>query len=86
MSTHWGWQPVPLGHPGKNWGKINVPTVTKMGNERMNVPNKPGTPRRPPRSEAEAEFSRESISLPAGRLAPGKKTLLDWQPWRKIMV
>jgi hypothetical protein len=46
-----------LGHPGKNWGKINVPTVTKMGTGRMNIPNKPGTPKRPLRLEAEAKWS-----------------------------
>jgi hypothetical protein len=41
----------------------------------MNVPNSPRTPRSIPRSEAEVEMLKESISLLRGEGAPRKKTL-----------
>jgi hypothetical protein len=58
---------------GRNWGKINMPTVVRKGTGRINVPNRSGTPKRPPRSEAEAKFLKENISLPAGEPASGGK-------------
>jgi hypothetical protein len=57
---------------GRNWGEINVPTVIRKGNGRMNVPNRTGTPRRPPRPEAEARLLKENISPPTGEPVPGR--------------
>jgi hypothetical protein len=45
--------PQDIPTPGKNWGKTNVPTVIRKGTGRMTVPNRPGTPKRLPRLEAE---------------------------------
>jgi hypothetical protein len=61
-----------------------MPIVTRMGTGRMNVPNRPQTPRRPLRPEAEAKMSRESITPPTGKQVPRRKTLSDWQPWKAI--
>jgi hypothetical protein len=47
--------------------------VVRMDTGRMNIPNRPGTPKRPPRPEAEAELSRESISPPMGKPPLGGK-------------
>jgi hypothetical protein len=58
---------------GRNWGEINVPTVTSKCTGRMNVPNGTRTSRRPLRPEAEVKLSRESISLAMGRLFLGGK-------------
>jgi hypothetical protein len=61
-----------------------VPTVNRKGTIRMNVPNRPGTPKRPPRPEAEARLSKENISPPTGEPVPGRKTLLIWKAWKAI--
>jgi hypothetical protein len=61
-----------------------VPTVVRNSTGRMNVPSGPGTPKRPPRPEAEARMSKENSSPPTGELAPGRKTLLDWQAWKAM--
>jgi hypothetical protein len=66
---------------GRNWGKINVPTVIRKGIGRMNVPSVPGTPRNHSRLEPEARSSKEKISPPAGEPA-GRKTLSVWQAWK----
>jgi hypothetical protein len=44
----------------------------------MNIPNVPGTTRRPPRPEAEAEELKESIDLLMRETALGKKTSSGW--------
>jgi hypothetical protein len=57
-----------------------VSIVVRKGTEKMNAPNDPGTPRRPPpRSEAEAKLLKESISQLRGRADPERKTLLGWK-------
>jgi hypothetical protein len=43
-----------------------VPTVIRNGTGRMNFPNGPGTPKRPPRTEVEARLSKENFSLSSG--------------------
>jgi hypothetical protein len=42
-------------------------------------PNGPGTPRRAPRPEAEAELLKESISQLREKVVPGRKTSSGWQ-------
>jgi hypothetical protein len=69
---------------GRNWVKINVPTVVRKGNGRINVPSESGTPKRSPRLEAEARLSNKSISPPTGEPAPGRKTLSVWQAWKAM--
>jgi hypothetical protein len=69
---------------GRNWGEINVPTIFRKGIGRMNVPNRPGTPKRPPRLEAEARSLKANISPPTGEPAPKRKTLLLWQAWKDM--
>jgi hypothetical protein len=36
------------------------------------------------RLEAEADLLRENISSTVGKSVPGRKTLLDYQPWKEI--
>jgi hypothetical protein len=55
-----------------------VPTVIRKDTEKINVSNTPGTPRRPPRPEAEVKLLKESINLLRGEAAPEKKTSSDW--------
>jgi hypothetical protein len=62
---------------GRNYSKINLLTVVRKGTGRMNVPNRPGTPKRPPRPEAKARLLRESISPPEGEPAPWRKAWSD---------
>jgi hypothetical protein len=61
-----------------------VLTAIKKDTGKMNVPNGPGTLRRPPRPEAEAKLLKESISLLRGEAAPGRKNSLDWPLLRII--
>jgi hypothetical protein len=61
-----------------------VPTVIRKGTGRMNVPNGPGTPKRPPRPEAEARLSKKNISPPAREPATGRKMLSVWQAWKAM--
>jgi hypothetical protein len=50
----------------------------------MNIPNGPGTSKRPSGPEAEARLLRENISLPAVEPDPGTKTLSDQQVWKAM--
>jgi hypothetical protein len=69
----------------RNQGEINVPTVIKKGTGKMNVPNRPGTPKRPPRLEAEAKLLKENISPPTtGKPVSGRIILSVWQAWKAI--
>jgi hypothetical protein len=61
-----------------------VLTVVRKDIGRMNVPSRPGIPKKPSRLEAEARLLKENISLPAGEPAPGRKTLLFWQAWKAM--
>jgi hypothetical protein len=54
----------------RNQGKINVPTIVRKGTGRMNVPNRPGTPKRPPRPEAEARLLKENYQPTHMRASP----------------
>jgi hypothetical protein len=55
-----------------------MPVVIRKDTGKMNVSNSSGTPRGPPRPEAEAKLLKESIGLLRGEEAPGSKTLLGW--------
>jgi hypothetical protein len=61
-----------------------VPTVIRKDTGKMSAPKCPGTPRRPPRPEAEAELLKESTSLLRVEVAPGRKTSSDWPLLRII--
>jgi hypothetical protein len=63
---------------------VSVPIVIRKDTGKMNVPNGPGTPRKPPRPEAEAEFLKESIGLLRREATPGRKTSSGW-PLLRIM-
>jgi hypothetical protein len=61
-----------------------VKSLGLLGTGKIKVPSGLRTHGKPPRPKAKAELSRESISLPVGKPAPGKEMLLDWQPWKAM--
>jgi hypothetical protein len=70
-----GWQSVPLEqtHPREEIRQDQCAYCCQEGHWKG-----PGTPRSPPRPEAEAKLLKESISLLRGEGAPGRKTLSGW--------
>jgi hypothetical protein len=44
----------------------------------MNVPTGPGTSRKHPLPEAEAELLKESIGVLRGEVVPGRRTVSGW--------
>jgi hypothetical protein len=60
----------------RNQGNVNVPTVIRKDTGRMNVPNGPGTSKRPLKPEAETRLSKEHISPTTGEPASGMKNIV----------
>jgi hypothetical protein len=70
-----GWCQCPWNSLTKTGTKVRLVCILSLGGTgKMNVPNGPGTPRRLPRPESEAEFLKESIGLLRGEVVPGRKT------------
>jgi hypothetical protein len=77
---------VPLGRPcpREELGQDQCAYCHQDGYWKDECPQWARDSRRPPRPEAEAKLLRENIGFPAGKLAPGRKIFLDWQPQKAL--
>jgi hypothetical protein len=61
-----------------------MPTVSRKGIRRINVPSGLRTPKKPPRLEEKARSLKENISLPISDPALGWKILSVWKVWKAM--
>jgi hypothetical protein len=82
-TTDGNWHPQDSLTPGRNQGKINVPTAIRKGTDRMNVPNGPGILKGPPRLGQRSGCSGKVLAHLQGSQPLGG-TLSHWQPWKAM--
>ena len=60
---------------GQNWGRTNMPTVTRKATGKMSAPNCQMIPNQAPSRGEEARWSETAISRPSSHMGPPKMIL-----------